>query len=392
LEKEIDMKRKAKNKILLAGLSLIFALMACGLPSQGAETPPPEETPLPHTTDVIPTETETELETEIAATGEAPNPPLPIVYAVSDQLVVLDPSDGTELMRLSAPGLSLGGDTRVAGNGVFYLNADYTNAYRVSYDDVLQELLFLNADGGYFEGVILPSPDGTRIAQGAVLTFDASGGRVQLKVVNIDGTGEAILLDQTLDQPLRPTPLKWSADGETLYYMNVIEGIEGYGGLDLYKVAVDTNTSEQIFPEAGGLVSTSVSPNETYAARAVAGEPMAIVIRDLASGTNQTVTLPDKYRQAWQMVWAPDESALLVTLGLGMFMEGDAYSVIKIDLATLDVTYLVTDDMNLLRAVAWQVPETIWFNDTDGTLWRMDAETLTLTMVAADAWVFPISR
>ena len=91
------------------------------------------------------------------------------------------------------------------------------------------------------------------------------------------------------------------------------------------------------------------------------------------------------------MVWAPDDSALLVTLGQGMW-ETDAYSVIKIDMASLEVSYLVTDDPSLMRAVAWQVPETIWFNDREGTLWRMDSADLTLTMVAADAWALAISR
>ncbi len=153
--------------------------------------------------------------------------------------------------------------------------------------------------------MILPSPDGSKIAQGAVLSFDSSGSQVQLKVVDVDGSDEQILVDLTLDRPLRPTPIKWSEDGETLYYMNVMEGIEGYGGQDLFKVYLDTSIQEQTFPETSPLVSTSVSPNETYAARAVPGDPTGILIRDLVNLTNQTVTLPEKYKQVWQMVWAP---------------------------------------------------------------------------------------
>ena len=381
------MKVKAKNKALFAGLILVATTLACGLPAQATETPAAGATEIPHSTEIIPPD----IETETAATGEVSELPLPIVYSLAEALVVLDPLDGSEIMRLTAPGLGFGGNGGVSGSGVFYVDSDYTHVYRVGYDNALQELTFLNPDGGYFEGLILPSPDGLKVAQGAVLSFEVSGSQVQLKVVNVDGSGEQILLDQVLDQPLRPTPLKWSADGESLYYMNVIEGIEGYGGLDLYKVNVETHASEQIFPEAGGLVSTSVSPNEIYAARAVAGEPLAIVIRDLAAGTNQTITLPEVYKQAWQMVWAPDDSALLVTLGQGMW-EMDAYSVIKIDMASLTVTYLVTEDANLMRAVAWQAPETIWFNAKDGALWRMDAESLALTMTATDAWAIAISR
>ncbi|MBG0770569.1 MAG: hypothetical protein H0S82_02620 [Anaerolineaceae bacterium] len=381
-----------KNKAWLAGLILVLALSACSLPTQTVDTPTEEETAVSHSTEEDATEVITEVATEDTTATEAPELPLPIVYGSGEELVVLDPATGAEINRLSAPGFGFGGNGGVSANGVFYVDSDYQNAYRVGLDGVVQELSFLNPDGGYFEGVILPSPDGSKIAQGAVLSFDASGSQVQLKVVNVDGTGEQILVDTTLDRPLRPTPLKWSEDGETLYYMNVIEGIEGYGGQDLIKVDVATGVSETIFTAGGSLVSTSVSPNEVYAARAISGEPMGIVLHDLVTGVEQTVTLPATYRQVWQMVWAPDESALLVTVGLGMFMEGDAYSVLRIDLATLETSYLVMDDANLLSAVAWQVPETIWFLDMDSTLWQMDAGDLTLTMVAADARFIAISR
>ena len=385
------MKIKAKNKVLYAGLVLILATLACGLPAQATETPTVDVTEIPHSTEIIPTE----IETDTAATGEAPDLPLPIVYQLGAGLKILDPADGSEMMQLSAPDLGFGANGTVSAQGVFYVDGDYAHAYRVGFDGAVQALDFLNADGDYFEGLILPSPDGMRVAEGAVLNY-ASGGsedslRVQLKAVNIDGSDEQLLVNQTHDLPLRPTPLKWSADGARLYYTNVIEGIEGFGGLDLYRVDLETGDSEMIFPAASGLVSTSVSPNETYAARAVSGEPLAILIRDLTTDTDQTITLPAVYKQVWQMVWAPDDSALLVTLGQGMW-ETDAYSVIKIDMASLEVSYLVTDDPSLMRAVAWQVPETIWFNDREGTLWRMDSADLTLTMVAADAWALAISR
>jgi hypothetical protein len=82
----------------------------------------------------------------------------------------------------------------------------------------------------------------------------------------------------------------------------------------------------------------------------------------------------------------------LVTLGLGNW-EADEYSVIRIDPVTLGFESLIADDSTLPRAVAWQMPETIWFNDRDGALWRMDAETLATTMeLAGDAPVISISR
>lgn len=383
-----------KKLIYVMGV-LILAALACNLPWQNMPEPT-EETVVPHSTEM---ETETKAPT-VDETEETPtitpavsDLPLPIVYYAAPDLVALDPLDGTELMRLPASNFGFAGDGGVTGNGVFYVNSDYDQAYRVGFDGVQQELAFLNPGGDSFAGVILPSPDGTQIAQGAVLSFTAEGGDNQLKTVNTDGTDERILVAETdLDQPLRPTPIKWAADGSALYYMNVIEGIEGFGGLDLLKVDLATGSVETIFPDSGSLTSTSVSPGETYAARAASGDPLSIVIRDLAAGVDQTVTLPAIFKQAWQMVWAPDDSALLVTLGLGNW-EADEYSVARIDTKTLDLEFLISDDPTLPRAVAWQTPETIWFNDRDGALWMMDAVTVaTTTVVSADARVISISR
>jgi hypothetical protein len=386
-----------KKQLWLITAFLILASLACSLPWQSTSTSTSStDTDVPHTIEetIAPTE-DVMVETPMETT-EVPDQTLPIVYGDRStdppQLVVLDPLDGSEIMRLDAPDLGYGGIGGVSGSGIFYLDADYQQAYRVGFNNTLQELLFLNPDGGYFEGVILPSPDGTQIAKGAVLSFDTDGSHVQFLTVNIDGTDERVLLDKpALDRPLRPTPIKWSEDGLSIYYTNVIEGIEGYGGLDLIKVDVAVGTSEVIFPDSGGLNSTSVSPGEVYAARAVSGEPLSIVIRDLATGIDQTVTFPMKYRQAWNMVWAPDASSLLVTIGLGNW-ENDEYSIVKIDPVTLDMTFLITDDDTLPRVVAWQVPETIWLNDTDGNLWKMDSTTLTMTLVAGDVYVIPISR
>ncbi|MCB2210108.1 hypothetical protein KQH62_04350 [bacterium] len=383
-----------KKLVFVIGV-LILAALACNLPWQNTPEPT-EDTAVPHSTEME-TETaapvETETETPTTVTVEPSALPLPIVYYAAPDLIALDPLDGSDLLRLPAANFGFAGYGGVSGNGVFYVNSDYDQAYRIGFDSVQQELTFLNPGGDSFAGVILPSPDGTQIAHGEVLSFTAVGSDNQLKTVNLDGTGEQILVAETgLEQALRPTPIKWSADGTALYFMNVIEGIEGFGGLDLLKVDLGTGSVETIFPDSGSLTSTSVSPGETYAARAVAGDPLSIVIRDLAAGTDQTVTLPARFRQAWQMVWAPDDSSLLVTLGLGM-RESDEYSVARIDPKTLDLEFLISDDPTLPRAVAWQVPETIWFNDRDGALWMMDAVSLgTTTVVAADARVISISR
>lgn len=383
------------KKLVFVIVVLILAALACNLP--WLNTPEPtEETAVPHSTEMetetaAPTVYETEETPDV--TAEVSDLPLPIVYYDAPDLIALDPLDGSELMRLPAANYGFAGNGGVTGNGVFYVNSDYDQAYRVGFDGVQQELTFLNLGEDSFASVILPSPDGTKIAHVTVLSFTAEGSDNQLKIVNIDGTDERILVAETdLDQALRPTPIKWSADGQALYYMNVIEGIEGFGGLDLLKVDLATGSVETVFPDSGSLTSTSVSPGDIYAARVVSGEPLSIVIRDLAAGVDRTLSLPAHFKQAWQMVWAPDASALLVTLGLGNW-EANEFSVIRIDPVTLDIEFLISDDPTLPRAVAWQVPETIWFNNRNGALWLMDAATLATTTIAeSNARVISISR
>jgi hypothetical protein len=172
--------------------------------------------------------------------------------------------------------------------------------------------------------------------------------------------------------------------------MNVIEGVEGFGGTDLYRVRIDSGVREEIFDDLNCLCSTSVSPNDSTAVRFMQHGTPVMVLKDLATGEEAFVSFPGKYLQAWDIVWAPDSSALIVTMGLGNW-EADAYSVIRVDLDSLAQTFLITDDSRLLRAVVWPVMETVWLNDTAGNLWRMNPSTLDLTLTASEAWIIPPS-
>ncbi len=388
-----------KLRLFVIVVVLALSVLACNLPGGSEPSPEPPLTAIPTPTmepaadSALPTSTEAVPLATVSMEGA---PPLPIVYGdrtvVPNQVVLLNPLDGTPISRLDAPELGWGGNGGVAENSLFYIDADYETAYRLTFSGVRQELLFLNPDGGYFEGVLLPSPDGLRMAVGSVLSFDASGAHVRLSVINIDGTGEKILIDEILpERPTRPTPIKWSEDGQSLFYMNVIEGVEGFGGTDLLRVDIDSGIREKIFADLNCLCSTSVSPDDSMAVRFMQHGTPVMVLKDLATGEEQFVSFPGKYLQAWDIVWAQDSRALIVTLGLGNW-EADAYSVIKVDLDSLEQTFLITDDPRLLRAVVWPIMETIWLNDTDGNLWRMDSSTLNLTLTASEAWIIPSSE
>ncbi len=138
-----------ENRAWLVVLILVLSLSACSYPTQAVETPTLDETSVAHSTEEI--VTETEVATETTAATAAPELPLPIVYGVGEELVVLDPATGAEVNRLAAPGFGYGGNGGVTENGVFYVDSDYQNAFRVGFDGVVQELLFLNPDGGYLK-------------------------------------------------------------------------------------------------------------------------------------------------------------------------------------------------------------------------------------------------
>lgn len=391
-----------KNRIWIIGLILFVMSLACNFPvgSPPQTTPHPGSLPtptaenIPHGPDLSePTSTEKVMDEPPAA----PAPDIPLAYGDRTsnpaQVVLLDPRDGSPIQRLDAPGLGWGGNGGVTADGIFYVDAAYQHAYHLAFDGSLQILDFLNPEGGTFSGVMLPSPDGRKIALGAVLSFDAEGARIQLKVVHRDGTGERILLDEIVEEerPIRPTPIKWSSDGQHLYYMHVIEGVEGFGGTDLYRIEIATGEEEMLFPDLNCLCSTAVSPDETKAVRFMQHGTPVLVIKDLLTGEEQFVSFPGQYLQAWDILWAPDSSALAVTLGLGNW-EADRYSLVRVNLADLSQTFLITKDPRLLRGALWSVMDTIWLNDSDGNLWRMVSDGSGLTLTASEAWIIPPSE
>jgi hypothetical protein len=391
-----------KIKLIIISLVLVITAFSCNLPGSGMITETPAVvTSEPHSLESTPTSTKPPVEmpaetTPVSEVTPQPAPALPVVYGNRTvdpaEVVLIDPGDGTELQRISAPGLGYGGFGGASRSSVVYVEEDFQKVYHLLFDGTLQELDFLNPEGEVLDGVFLPSPDGLRIAHGAVLSFDPSGDHVQLVVVNIDGSGEQILVDEhQTDRLTRPTPIKWSTDGDHLYFMNVFVGVGGYGGTDLHRVEIATGSSEILLADQNCLCSTSVSPDEARAVRAVKDDHLSLVIKNLDTGVEERLDFPTTYTETWEMVWAPDSSALLVTLGLGDW-EADQYSLAKVDMESLEISFLFTEDDRLMRPMAWHVMETIWLNDRDGNLWRMDAASQALTLVATDAWVIPYSQ
>lgn len=321
---------------------------------------------------------------------------LPVIYndftTDPPSVVFLEPLHGNEVHWITAPTMVVGVAGAVTSGGIFFRGEEYEHIYRLLLDGSIERLDFLNPDGGPFQGVVLPSPDGKRIAHGFVRTDDGGGGWVQLRVFNIDGSDEQIVLDEYVSaRPTRITPIKWSSDGQFLYVMNVIENVAGYGGMDLNRVEIATGYHEEIFANADCLCLTSISPNERYAARVLVGEPLTLVVKNMLIETEASVILPPDYDEAWDLVWSPDESEIIISVW-GFEWATDKFAVLRVDTNDLTVSTLVSDDTQILQPIAWHVKETIWLSDGEGNLWRMDADSLEMVMVASKAAVFSHSR
>ena len=304
------------------------------------------------------------------------------------QLTAVDPATGEAQVIISAPGLVEGGLQWVAGNYVFYLDEELQLVKRVAFDNTLIELPFVNPSGEFFEGQILPSSDGERIAWGTYAFEPNPNGdnHNQLKVANVDGTGEQIVMDRRLqDESILPTPLGWSPDGQFLYFSNVPYGIGGYilfrGGPDLQQVDLATGAMTEILPDMGCLCPMSLSPDGSTVAYIGGLEPLELVLHEVTTGAERRAPLEAGYRQAGSIVWSPDGKLLMLTMAIGNFeqQEKEAFSVVRLDAATLTQTVLIRDDALLLETVMWPVAETVWLNDIAGRAWRMEAQSGALT-------------
>lgn len=387
----------------------LIILVACELPDESVELPPIMQEPTatqPHLAVITltPTEMPIQVYTETPSHTVTPTQPekevcflsIPIAYIEQSEVppvvVLLDPYNADELHRISAVGLGAGMISAITQNGFFFIDENYENMHHLGLDGNVEVLDFLNPGGGPFQGVVLPSPDGERVAH-TIVNYDANdGGHVKIVVYNVDGSDEKIVLeDYVATRPARPTPIKWSADGQYLYTMNVIEGVGAYGGMDLNRIEIQTGISENIFPDVNTISPISVSPDERYAARVLKGETLMLVVKALDTDEEITLLLSPDYYQAGEMVWAPDSRSVLISVW-GYERNVEPLSILHVDLTEQAVNVLVPDEGRFLRPVAWQVMDVIWLNDNDGTLYRMESDSLSMQLIAKEALIVPRSQ
>jgi hypothetical protein len=411
------------RRLLLAPLFLVFAMLACNLAPGGTVKPtttdtqqaahqaeptqppavPTELLPLPTSgiTVIAPTAvgaTQPPLPTQaLPAPTTVVQPPAtaapagPIVLAkVSTDLSqpaalrLVDPITGMTQASFQATGLSQGPSPLVGRSSVFFTDFNSSGVHRVGFDGTAQDLTFMTPENKIFDGMFLPSPDGSRIAWSNQVSQDANNLHIQLVVANVDGSNRKVLLDENRSIPTRPVPVRWSNDGRSLYYSNIPYGIGGYilffGGSDLIKVDVATGKVLQNLLGSGCLCAAAVSPDETRVAyiQRPESDQLNIMLKDVNGGNPVKANLPVGHGQAGAIVWAPDSQSFLVTAARGE-PDNEAYTVILFHAADLSSKVLIPDDARLLEAALWPAAGVVWLNDKDNNAWRMDPSTGSLT-------------
>lgn len=390
------------SKLLLPLYILTFAALACNLGSP--PTPPTQVIVLPTSaptaappTPVPPSAIPPE---GFGGGGEGVAAPAVVLADFTTdpaELTVVDPATGAALSNFTAPGLTQSSERWAAGNYLFYLDSSSQMARRAAFDGTTLDLPFVNPGGNFFEGQILPSPDGERIAWGTTAFEPNPAGdtHIQVNVAHVDGTGAQILLDKRLADSVLPQPVQWSRDGRYLYFTDEPYGIGGYilfwGGPDLQQVDLATGAITEILPDQGCLCAMSLSPDGTLLAVITGIDPLELVLRNILDGTERRTQLESGHWQAGNIVWSPDGKSLMYTMAIGD-PEKESYSIVRVDVGTLAQTVLIHDDPRLLETIVWADAKTVWLNSVLGGAWRMDADTGEATLVAEGRAVIEVAR
>jgi hypothetical protein len=226
-----------------------------------------------------------------------------------------------------------------------------------------------------FDKWLETSPDGKWVASGQRLSaMNPCGIHTILKVTKAQGS--KVWLAWEDDQPCalgttNPKPLHWSKDGNFLYFTNVPIP-DGCGELvnssDLQRLNLQTGKVTQLMPGSG--LAMALSPDETQVAY-IAYYGRGLVIRELATGKERELKLPEGL--GGSLVWAPDASALALTLDPRGC--SNAYSVVWVDTQTFELKTLIDSDSRKFVTIDWKSGDAVTVMDKDQKVWQVDAET-----------------
>jgi hypothetical protein len=186
-----------------------------------------------------------------------------------------------------------------------------------------------------------------------------------------------------------PQPFLWSRDGRAFYFTNMAhpDGCAPFvNATDLYRVDLNTGAVTQIAPSVG--LWLALSPDETKLAYAGFRE-RGLVVSDLATGREQETGL--KLRQnanfgdaIGRILWSADGSTIIYTIAnrpcsgaasKSQTVFAESTSIVRLDVATMRQTPLLSDDIQLRMALEWASADKLLVRDKDGQTWLLDVTT-----------------
>lgn len=231
---------------------------------------------------------------------------------------------------------------------------------------------FDSPDGLWTASVIWAVP----ISEGVVISDQYY---TQLKVTADDGSAEWMLVNKWEPWGLGytiPEPLQWSQDGSALYFTNrpVPDGCAPFvNGSDLQRASLEDGTVVEVVPSVGLVLA--LSPDEATLAYVSQDR---LVLRDLINDAEQSLDLVTVGAGSpGRLVWAPDSSALALTLAANACGPGEerSHSVLRVDADDLTPSLLVEPDDRLLTTAAWPEEARVVLFDREGQQWALDPVT-----------------
>jgi hypothetical protein len=169
-------------------------------------------------------------------------------------------------------------------------------------------------------------------------------------------------------------PVFWSKDGNYLYFSIVREAsgpMYFIDGSALIRMDLATGQiSEVLKPTYAQFYSKyysfSFSPDGRYLAYIIQPEkPLKVYLSDMETGHYKSFPLKEKYNQAGQIIWSPDQKK--ISLGLGIVdYEGnieDQFSICVIDFENESIRELFEDSTQKWYPKAWKTDNLIELSD-----------------------------
>ena len=219
------------------------------------------------------------------------------------------------------------------------------------------------------------------VARPVVNDTSARSYYTQFKVSKRDGTAEWMIVDEWTEWGLGyaiPQPLYWSHDGRYLYMTDkpIPDGCAVFvNGSNLRKVDLSNGSVREIVPPVG--LWLSLSPDERMLAYIGYGD-RGLVIRDLATGAERETKLDSgKDYQAGHIVWSPDGTTIMLALAIRPCSTewADSTTILRVDVATLEQTPLLREDVRLFVPVEWSTANKVLMKDKGGDSWLIDVMT-----------------